>query len=95
MQVRLQRPFAAVLERVDLLKCLEERFLDKVVGVGKVARPPGEAPGGPAAKERQIAGEQPVQGLAITRPCPFQQVESRFGVGQAASPCRTVDCILP
>ena len=51
-QVGLQGPFAARVERLQMLKRLQHRFLDNVLRVGQVARPPraaGRAPSGAAA----------------------------------------------
>jgi hypothetical protein len=64
-QVREQGPGATDFEAVDLPKRLEEGFLDKVVGVGEVARPPGQAPAGPPPEGRVMADEQGIDGGSV------------------------------
>ena len=66
-QIRLKRTDAAGLEALDPLKRLDQGVLDKVVGVSQIARPPGQSPAGPALERLEMAGEQPLQCLAV--PC--------------------------
>ena len=66
-QIRLKRTDTAGLEALDPLKRLDQSVLDKVVGVGQIARPPGQSPAGPALERLQMAGEQAFECLAV--PC--------------------------
>ena len=77
---------AALLRRdfegVDLLKCLEERFLDKVVGIGHVPGPLGKAAGGPPTQERQVPREESVQCLLIAVTGTLQQLNRGLGISE-------------
>jgi hypothetical protein len=62
----LQRSFAPILEGIDLLKCLEQRFLDKVVGIDHIAGPTGQPAGRPSAEQRYVTRKQQVHRMAIS-----------------------------
>ena len=64
-QIRLKRTDTAGLEALDPLKRLDQGVLDKVVGVGQIARPAGQSPSGPALERLEMAGEQPLQRPAV------------------------------
>jgi hypothetical protein len=67
-EVRLQRSLTPRLERLQMLKRLEERFLDNVLSVGEVPCPLGEPPPRPPQERRETACEQSVDGRLIARP---------------------------
>jgi hypothetical protein len=81
-QVGLERPLAADLERLQVLKRLEHRFLDNVMGVGEVAGPARQSSAGPAEQRRHAPGEEVVDGRAVACSGPLEQGER--GVGRYA-----------
>ena len=64
-QIGLQRADAARLEPLNPLKRPEQGVLDKVVGVGQVAGPPGQAAAGPALERLEVAREQAVERVVV------------------------------
>jgi len=94
-KVRLECSLSAIFEAVNSLKCLKQRFLDKVVRIGQVARPSWKSTGCPAPEHWQIAGEQDIERLAVPTTGPLEEIERglrlvQLRVGAAAEgilPC--------
>ena len=57
-QVRLERAVAPVFEAPNPLKCLEERFLHKVLGVGDVTGPSWQTTAGPTLEPGPVPRNQ-------------------------------------
>src|SRR2546426_10902904 len=68
-EIRVQGAGMARLERLDPLERLEQRVLDKVVGVRDAARPFRKASAGPAPKRPQVPGKQLAEGQLIAGTC--------------------------
>ena len=79
-QIRLERAFPPGLEAPDPPKRIEERFLNKVVGIGRASRPARQAAAGPALERFQVAGEELVERRGVAGVGPIEQVEGRVGV---------------
>ena len=62
-QIGLERADAARLEVLDSLKRLKQRVLDKVVGVGEIARPFRQPPAGPSLQRLKVPREQALERL--------------------------------
>ena len=75
-EVGLQGAFTAHLERLQMLKRLQHRFLDNVLRVGEIAGPQGQPATRPAQQRRHAAGEEGVDGRAVAGPGPLEQGES-------------------
>ena len=92
-QIRLKRTDTAGLETFDPLKRLDEGVLDKVVGVGQIARPPGQSPAGPALERFEMAGEEPIQCLAVPGTRAVDEMKGRFWIAatRGARVCRLRD----
>ena len=82
-QVRLQRADAARLEVLDPLKRLNQSFLDKVIGVGQIARPFRQPAAGPTLKRFEVSREQALQRLLITRASALDQMKGRIDLNGA------------
>ncbi len=81
-QVGLKRADTAGLEAVDLLKRSKQGVLDKVVRVGQVARPAGQAAADPAAKGADVSSHQALEGFPVSAAYPLDQVEGRIEGGR-------------
>ena len=77
-QIGLQRAHTAGFEAVDLLKRPKQGVLDKVVRVGQVARPAGEAAADPAAEGADVSRHQALEGVAVSGAYPLDQGEGRI-----------------
>src|SRR5262245_25444194 len=64
-QVRLQGTGTARLELPNPLKCLKERFLDKVVGVADVTGPFRQPARCPPLQRADVACKEPVDRLLV------------------------------
>jgi hypothetical protein len=80
-QISLKRTNAAGLEALDPLKRPDQGVLDKVVGIGRIARPPGQPSSGPALERVEVTGEQALQGLVVPCPRPADQMKGRLRIG--------------
>src|SRR4029434_10685849 len=74
-QVRLECTDTARLEVFDPLERLSERVLDKIVGVGEIARPLRQPAASPSLERFEMPREEAVQRLLITRAGPLAQVK--------------------
>jgi hypothetical protein len=77
-QLGVQRPGTPGFELPDPLKRLKEGFLDKVVGIGHIARPAGQSAGRPSSKRPDVAGEQTISRILIARSGAFEQLKRRL-----------------
>ena len=82
-QVRLQRADPTGLEVVDSFERLQQRVLDKVLGVRQVARPSRQSSFRPTLEGDEVPGQQPIERLQIALSDSFQQVNRCFGLGRA------------
>ncbi|HUF48653.1 MAG TPA: hypothetical protein VMM93_12630 [Vicinamibacterales bacterium] len=78
-EVGEERPLAAVLEPVQLLKHLNQGVLNKVVGIDRVAGPGGQPPGCPAGEFGDVPGDEPVERLVVAGPDARQQFDRDIG----------------
>ena len=76
-QVGLQRAVAAVLEAPNPLKCLEERFLHKVLGVGDVTGPSRQATAGPTLEPGAVPRDQGFERHRIASLSTFEERQGR------------------
>ena len=72
-QICLQRTHSPRLEALDPLKRLQQRVLDKIVGVGEIACPLRQATAGPSLQRFQVSGKQPLERLLVAGPRAFDQ----------------------
>jgi hypothetical protein len=79
-EVRLQRTDTARLEGIDPLKRLNQGVLDKIIGIGEIARPLRQAAAGPSLQRFEMSREESFQRLLVTRPGPLDQMKGRFDI---------------
>jgi hypothetical protein len=82
-QVGLQRTRAVRIEVADSLERLQERILDEVLGIGKVACASRQPSPSPALERGKVPGNQTIERLSVTLADALQQVHGRFGLGRA------------
>jgi len=78
-QVGLQRALPSRLEMTKVGHAADERVLDQIVGVGKVARPLRQPAGGPAGQPWQVAIHQAIERGSIPGANALEQDERRRG----------------
>src|SRR5262245_45827616 len=91
-QVRLERGVHSVLEHVDSLQGVDDGFLDQIVGVCDVARPVRQPSARPPLEERNLAGEDGIEGASISFACSREQLHGaprRRHAGTFYPPART------
>jgi hypothetical protein len=79
-QVRLQCADAARLEVFDPLKRLKQGVLDKIIGVGEIARPLRQPASSPSLERFDMSREEAFQRLLVARADPLDQVKRRVEV---------------
>ena len=79
-QVCLQRTDPAWLEGLNPLKRLNQGVLDKVIGIGEIARPLRQAAAGPSLERLEMSGEEAFERLLVTRAGPLDQMKGRFDI---------------
>ena len=79
-QIRLKGPFSPGFEAPDLPKRIEERVLNKVVGIGRASRPAGQSAAGPALKRLQVTGEELIERRGVARIGAIEQLKGGVGV---------------
>ena len=74
-QVRLQRTDTARLEVLDPLERLKQGVLDKIIGVGEIARPLRQPAAGPSLERLEMSREEAFQRLLVTGAGPLDQMK--------------------
>ena len=74
----MQSPWTAGIEHLYPLKRLEQRILDKIVGVGELAGPGGQPSGRPATERGIVPGEEFFDGCLIAASDAGDELHGRF-----------------
>ena len=77
-QIRLERPFVARLEVVEVAQGRQNRLLHQVLGVEQAARGRGQPASRPPPESGQASGNQPIERVAVPLADPGQEVNSGF-----------------
>src|SRR5436190_4736513 len=78
-QVRLERAIPRGLERADVPEARQQRVLDDVARVPRVAGPPRQPPAGESLEHREVAGEERIARVAVSRLGPEEELSGGFG----------------